>query len=262
MSQSCYYPDGTITSEQTPCNESEDHSACCRPGDACLSNGYCFGANDAGPNLMTRGGCTDSSFKDQNCPYYCRDAFSQGNAIMFPVTFGDQTTFCCSPFNGTACWATTRGSNQPFVVQNGNFITNRSTGEARPLNSTSAPNPGGPSTVTVTSTATGPATLSPDSGYTSAAVQAKSISAHDAAIGAGVGIPLGALLLVAIILLLLQTRRRKQQEQLFIQERESLLSRLNSTSLKSLDSKDWRPQHAELASTTPVAELHAPTLSR
>jgi hypothetical protein len=64
--RSCYYPDGTL-SPDPPCNTTTTgHSACCTA--LCMSSGLCF---DNG--LMSRGGCTDPTWKDSACPQYCTD---------------------------------------------------------------------------------------------------------------------------------------------------------------------------------------------
>lgn len=73
--KTCYYPDGT-PGPYTPCDESAEESACCDPGDACLSNGYCFqqGNGTAAWYLrLARGMCTNwSSPECQNL--YCKDS--------------------------------------------------------------------------------------------------------------------------------------------------------------------------------------------
>lgn len=64
------YPDDDI---YIPCNQTAvdngGHSACCAPGDRCLTNGLC--TNDPGGNVYWRDGCTDRTWKDPACPNYC-----------------------------------------------------------------------------------------------------------------------------------------------------------------------------------------------
>lgn len=68
-SKSCYYPDGIQATDNTPCNQNANASVgvCCGPGFTCLSNGLC----QQGQYLF-RGTCTDSTWKNQDCPSYCK----------------------------------------------------------------------------------------------------------------------------------------------------------------------------------------------
>lgn len=44
-SASCYYPNGKLVREDSPCNPNSKVSMCCGPTDICLSNGLCYVAN-------------------------------------------------------------------------------------------------------------------------------------------------------------------------------------------------------------------------
>ena len=95
-SRQCYWPDGTTTSSTghlyLPCTNNGP-SNCCSDGEACLSNGLCFGAAIGSvscqmfPKLLKheidrsikiyRGACTDSSWDNQTaCPHYCNSTTS------------------------------------------------------------------------------------------------------------------------------------------------------------------------------------------
>ncbi len=65
---SCYYPDGSLapTSDKACNTTTSGHSGCCTA--PCMSSGLCF---DNG--LVSRGSCTDSTWKDPACPQYCQD---------------------------------------------------------------------------------------------------------------------------------------------------------------------------------------------
>ena len=71
----CYFPDGTIPRQDTPC-QSEGESTCCGAGYACLSNNLCelteHVPNPApGQSQWVRGSCTDQTWKSPNCPNFC-----------------------------------------------------------------------------------------------------------------------------------------------------------------------------------------------
>ena len=68
----CYFPDGSVDSSSTPCDTSSDNSACCGPGNACLSNGYCFTYVDTMLGLG-RQSCTDKTWQSDACPSNCND---------------------------------------------------------------------------------------------------------------------------------------------------------------------------------------------
>ncbi|PWY68144.1 hypothetical protein BO83DRAFT_87284 [Aspergillus eucalypticola CBS 122712] len=66
----CYYPDGTIASNNVPCS-SDTYSACCGKSDVCLSNNLCMDTGEQ-PYVLSRGACTDPNWESDNCPSVCR----------------------------------------------------------------------------------------------------------------------------------------------------------------------------------------------
>lgn len=65
-SATCYYPDGSASSER-PCR---DPSLACCPADTyCLTNGLCWNSKKF---FVFRGSCRDKSWNDPNCPGFCR----------------------------------------------------------------------------------------------------------------------------------------------------------------------------------------------
>jgi len=80
----CYYPNGDIETSHSAYNESADVSACCNPGDLCLSNGYCFQQFGAWADRVARGSCTDSTWESNSCPYYCSDGRLSSMKITQP----------------------------------------------------------------------------------------------------------------------------------------------------------------------------------
>jgi hypothetical protein len=80
MSTRCYGIDGTpyVTFDRyIPCNATAaalgKQTACCAPGDNCLTNGLCQGQSDskAKRNLFWRNGCTDPTWNDPACAKQC-----------------------------------------------------------------------------------------------------------------------------------------------------------------------------------------------
>ena len=103
--------------------------------------------------------------------------------MMLPLS---ATQFCCGTGNASnlTCDNESNGSNKAFQVPTGLVINNRTSGSTGP-NDTTPSSPGAATTVTA----------SPSSSAT------KSSSSTEAAIGAGVGVPLGIALLGALALL-------------------------------------------------------------
>lgn len=173
--------------------------------DACLSTGLCFGTRDGYANVLTRSGCTDRTFSDSNCPQVCIDVNPTGSALVFPVrphsNVSNTADYCCGPFNlknNGQCDDPTDGNPYPFPIPNANLITNRTTGEQGFLNRTSL---GTASQATVTTVQT--STL---------AAATQDHRTKDLAIGAGVGVPLGVLLVLVCTVLALQMRRHEDQK--------------------------------------------------
>lgn len=71
----CYYPDGSIAPNDTPCQDLTAESTCCGQGYACLSNGMCQATGKElskdGATELVRGACTDRSWRSSSCPLFC-----------------------------------------------------------------------------------------------------------------------------------------------------------------------------------------------
>ena len=256
MSQTCYYPNGSIAPDDRPCNASAQQSACCPQEDACMNNGLCFGASSQRPNVLSRNTCTDSNFQDDACPQYCADVNPESSTIVFPVSSDAHDNFCCSTYGGnnnSQCDIPTQGSTQPFRLNNAAMITNRTSGEAKLLNETSSTQQAAPAPATVTVSATGGPILAQTSSVASS-------SSHDAAIGAGVGVPLGVLLLASLVLLFLEHRKRTQLQQRYQADRENILANLDRK-VGAAPAYDPDREH-NMLSGTPVAEVDGTSTSR
>jgi hypothetical protein len=88
----CYYPNGNVSPQDTPCQDTTAHSTCCGQGYACLSNRICMATGDElqkpGASLYVRGACTDPTWRSSECPNFCvnpdppfRDNVAGGHGI-------------------------------------------------------------------------------------------------------------------------------------------------------------------------------------
>jgi len=104
----CYYPDGTTTLSDVPCNSGSEASFCCGYGFACLSNKICMATsltihrNDT--QTYVRGSCTDESWRSGNCPNFCvqgddpwYDNMSGGEGMI--ICPGSTSDFYCYDYN-------------------------------------------------------------------------------------------------------------------------------------------------------------------
>ncbi|KAK8121280.1 hypothetical protein PG999_005400 [Apiospora kogelbergensis] len=79
-SKQCYFPHKNVHSLGIPCDpDAQGAVACCEATHTCLSNRLCW---DTKTNHVLRGSCTDSAFKDPNCPHYCKGK-AQGGDLGF-----------------------------------------------------------------------------------------------------------------------------------------------------------------------------------
>lgn len=94
----CYFPDGTIASNNVPCS-SDTYSACCGKSDVCLSNNLCMDTGEQ-PYVLSRGACTDPNWESDNCPSVCRtyihdtSGASLSSALVNNNAWGIMLTLC------------------------------------------------------------------------------------------------------------------------------------------------------------------------
>lgn len=198
--QTCYFPDGSQSSRDTPCRTPSpgQASACCAYFDICLDNSLCLA--QSGNEVVSRGTCTDQSWQSSDCPRYCQDVHTYGVTI-YP--FQDDKSFCCGPGNSSTnlCVNSALGNATPFAVEAGRVIFNRTSGSTSANDSETA-------TVTVSFTAT-PSTSTSTPPLTDPTIFRDSpcSSNKSAAVGLGVGVPLGLALAGALGLLWRQRSR-------------------------------------------------------
>ncbi|POR31358.1 Uncharacterized protein TPAR_08408 [Tolypocladium paradoxum] len=73
----CYFPDGSVAPQDSPCSDDTAQSTCCGQGYACLSNNVCMATGreiqKPGATTFSRGSCTDRSWRSGACPNFCAD---------------------------------------------------------------------------------------------------------------------------------------------------------------------------------------------
>lgn len=73
----CYFPNGRLAHNDSPCRDDTENSVCCGQGYACLTNGICQATGEElqkpGASEFVRGGCTDKSYRSSSCPQFCSD---------------------------------------------------------------------------------------------------------------------------------------------------------------------------------------------
>ncbi|KAK6359179.1 hypothetical protein TWF696_000344 [Orbilia brochopaga] len=114
----CYYPDGSVASKYSPCDESADNSPCCAQSDnvACLSSGLCYGQY----GYVYRGACTDSSWEASECPDPCSDRAGFLNGGMNILACNDATGYwCCADGAETPCCQDSSKNDEQFYLNPG-----------------------------------------------------------------------------------------------------------------------------------------------
>ncbi|KAJ5306932.1 hypothetical protein N7508_005947 [Penicillium antarcticum] len=187
----CYNPDGSQAPDDVPCT-SDSTTFCCSKGDVCMSNGLCYLQGKRG-FVLSRASCTDRSWNSCGSYTYCMP-YNKGSG--FPIVSaqynGSSTIHCC----GTANWedgTVNCGNFKSVEVPHGTAIAGvAGLSAASSVTATSSP---GSSTSAPTSTSN----PTSDSG---------SNAKREAAIGAGVGVPLGVIALASIAWALWERRAR------------------------------------------------------
>ncbi|CAG8415202.1 unnamed protein product [Penicillium salamii] len=209
----CYFPSGAEAPNNVPCR-SDTNTWCCGTSDLCLDNGLCLNAGHQ-PYVLSRGACTSQDWTGctNHCSKSCvlnplwsstimndgpiltncgatEDSTPTVGASISNIFFNGSTSlYCCgSPMavgSSVVCPSTSDNDGTPFTVKSGRVIPGRALLQNVPtLKNTSS---------SASNTTNG----------TSTTCQ----TCHDTAIGAGVGVPLGALALLFVIWALLERRR-------------------------------------------------------
>lgn len=219
MNPTCYFPNGDIAPNYQPCNSTVDADAsiCCDLSTSvCGTKGLCYGSN----GYLYRGGCTDRSWKSAHCPTYCLQNARDGPAPLVPCTHGIVTgDFCCfSPARGNHGCCNRKFRLWQFGAANGAGMPFAPIGTQSTSLSAGSPTSSLPSTSTSASLACAvtPASSSPATISMSSIPQGS--SSNLTAIGLGVGVPLGIILLLNLGFLVFRERRHRINTQQLIEE--------------------------------------------
>ncbi|KAL4869622.1 hypothetical protein BDV12DRAFT_167709 [Aspergillus spectabilis] len=228
--RNCYFPSGTIAETNVPCSGKE-YTSCCDYRDICLSNGLCLGAGQQ-PYTLSRGSCTNQKW-DQGCPEYCGDANPDGGSSIVNFSFRNGVSrYCCGTAVSNDSTIACRDGDD-FTVPSGDVIP----GYALLANVTS-----------LSIVRNEPTVITP-----------MIPECHEAAIGAGVGVPLGVIALTSIAWALFERRRRKRVpvSQLLYTETSTAPSKPPGTFDSGVYAADKKHRLSELDSKRPIAELNA-----
>ncbi|KAI9809815.1 MAG: hypothetical protein M1825_000248 [Sarcosagium campestre] len=185
----CYWPDGSIASDNIPCDPTAEVTSCC-PNDGrsvCLSNGLCFFLPDG---TIDRFSCTDQGWGEG-----CSDRCIAKDSIYYPLN-GHADLFQCMQDAKYCCGADTTccTNGDGFFLANSNITGPPSLIKSLTPNTTDADSANRTTTITTTTVSS-----------------STSSSAREAAIGAGVGGPLGIALIGALFLLWRERRARRRE---------------------------------------------------
>ncbi|KAF8852028.1 hypothetical protein BDZ45DRAFT_750030 [Acephala macrosclerotiorum] len=219
-SNSCYYPDGSIASSDSPCNSTAsatDASLCCPAGWACLSNSVCMstpestGYNPQAP-AYGRGSCTDQSWGSSACPYFCDQGNdAKGAAPMSKCPSNTNDTYCCN--SEPLCNCAIGDNTIDFT---GYYIVETTIGAV--ASSTSKTTSSSPSSSTSPSSSMAISTSSTDSVTTTSAETSTSTPASSTnqavIIGLGVGIPLAVFAIAGALYLFHRHRQLSRRRQI------------------------------------------------
>ncbi|RHZ57391.1 uncharacterized protein CDV56_103946 [Aspergillus thermomutatus] len=221
----CYWPNGDTDSNYIPCPNSK---SCCLKGEACLSNGLCYGAT---LNIAYRGACADKSWPSQECPHVCLDGTRSPSVLSLPVTnasaaipdhwanlyscpnsstnvftcgYAGWATDVCSANLGQWQWV----SGEVEVAKNGNSSSASASASTGPeiITTTSSVSSAG----TARGTNTGDIITTTGSATATARKDSSDTSLSATTLGAGLGVGLGVPLLVVSGLLIFFIRMRRR----------------------------------------------------
>ncbi|KAJ6189216.1 hypothetical protein N7519_004124 [Penicillium mononematosum] len=227
--RTCYYPLGTEAPDNVPCG-SEENTSCCRPGDICLDNGLCISVGQQ-PYSLWRGACTNKEWT--GCTPHCSKlnlpdipfeaatgdeprlimqleySSPEGGALLSIIySWGSTSQYCCgapkvvdSEDGGAevGCFNDSDNGAETFELESANVVY----GRALLSNiSTTAPTETQAPSETQSSS---PTDISSGLGG--------SQTCHNAAIGAGVGVPLGVLALLLLIWAMLERKWKSELRQ-------------------------------------------------
>ena len=249
----CYYPDGSTAHQDTPCStvDSGGISFYCGQGYACLSNAICMSVSTTNdPESSTtyvRGSCTDQKWLSLSCPLFCidyrcgikphskllrADSLTRGGSDN--VAGGEGMSKCsnttadsyrCIDSVQGSCNCATESDTIHFAGSPSVITAIGVTASSTRTTATSqTQSPSSSTATTMSSSTTSSLATSSTAGLSTAFNESPTDSPipgatpspssnHNEAIGLGVGIPLGAIILAAFGLFIYRDRRKKSSSQ-------------------------------------------------
>ncbi|KND87051.1 hypothetical protein TOPH_08260, partial [Tolypocladium ophioglossoides CBS 100239] len=204
----CYFPDGSVAQQDSPCRDDTPQSTCCGQGYACLSNNICMATGKelqrSGASVYVRGSCTDKNWRSGSCPNFCADPEAdniQGGVGMAKCERDDKLFYCvdsrkanCDKMENILVFQVA-----PTALTTIGVAPASSSGQPK---ASSTPSKGPSSAANLTATATnGP------SASASAPPEESSPAGAKTGVGVGVGVGVTALLAAGAAWFMLRRRR-------------------------------------------------------
>jgi hypothetical protein len=211
----CYFLDGSVASDNTPCTTGDSDTFCCADSYNCLSNGLCQSQYSGAYAI---GSCTDKDWSSPSCPQFCRPITNVGNTPELSQCSISGGTFCCGSFTANpppSCCdiagasimsglTLSDASTIGFIQSNGLvqvvYTTGVSTIFTTITTSTASYTPTTPTTTATASPSSSGSVRSPNSGATTYAITGGTVG----------GI---VVVLIFVICVVLQRRREQKRQQ-------------------------------------------------
>ncbi|KAL4890796.1 hypothetical protein BDV59DRAFT_194738 [Aspergillus ambiguus] len=186
----CYWSNGQSDEDHVPCS-SDEYTTCCDPSDICLGNGLCLSIGE--PHGPYSGSCTNAKWTN-NCSEYCADPDVLSIYLYRIQDIDSRYMYCCGVPIADEDGNLSCQDGDPFSVDDSSEIM---FGRALLQNIYSFN----------ATTSTCPSNNTAASNHTTDTI-CEDLSNHNAKIGAGVGAPLGALMLGFLAWALIERRMR------------------------------------------------------
>ncbi|KAI9669568.1 MAG: hypothetical protein M1817_004611 [Caeruleum heppii] len=186
----CFFPNGSRSVLDVPCNPGQQDSVCCYSQEACLSNKLCKVApTPLFPAVRyNRGTCTDQNWRSAECPNFCLDVQAWAPNPMYSCNNTGEDSYCCN--DNCQCNASFQ-----FV----NFTTNMPTtitviGASGPFASATS----SPATVKASAALSATTSAADSAASKSQAQKAENDQKRALGIGLGIGIPFALTIIGAV----------------------------------------------------------------
>ncbi|PSN62132.1 hypothetical protein BS50DRAFT_138076 [Corynespora cassiicola Philippines] len=246
----CYTPNGALASD-IPCKAGVN-STCCQNGYTCLEPNLCLSHQNVGldglsaNDIYTRASCTDESWTSGECSQVCTKGAP--NSFELVVHCGDGV-YCCYEDAANCC-----KDDKAEKFDLGDPTPYRVIGQSGPVNTLLSKTSSTATANTTTSTPP-PSASSTASRAENPSVSPNTISGNQidktVAVGLGVGIPLGVILISMMVGMIWWTRRMKRQ----FQVRQAATGQEKAQSITKVAEMYCPPSVSEMSSQRDKAEM-------